>query len=111
VNEHPSTGELTFLVHNVAMSKKIDSALKSLVKALEKHAAAVSDHSASKGKVSRASANVRAAAAAYASAAYAKSKAESPFTDIPDPKLSDDTVASLRAERDALRAKKAAASK
>lgn len=93
------------------MSKKIDAALKALVKALEKHADAVSDSSASKQKVVRAAARVRAAATTYASVTYAKAHTESPFTDIVDPKLPDDTLASLRAERDALKAKKSAASK
>ena len=93
------------------MSKKIDAALKVLIKALEKHADVVSDDSATKGKVVRANARVRSAASAYASVAYAKSHTESPFLDIVDPKLPDDTLASLRAERDALKAKKSSSSK
>ena len=64
------------------MSKKIDKALRDLQKA---------------------SAKVRSAAAAYGSIVSARTGADSPFSEIPDPRLDEPTVESLKAERDAMR--------
>ncbi|NQX11303.1 hypothetical protein HQQ80_06680 [Microbacteriaceae bacterium VKM Ac-2855] len=91
------------------MTKKIDSALHDLVKALEKHADVVQDKKAPKSKVQRAKAKVRATASHYAAVVYAKTGAESPFADVVDPRLDAPTVASLKAERDKLAKKLAEA--
>ncbi|WP_440709527.1 hypothetical protein [Herbiconiux sp. YIM B11900] len=91
------------------MSKKIDSALSKLTEALKHHAEVVSADKVRADKVARANAKVRRAAAAYASAVYSRTATESPFLDIPDPRLAEETVASLKAERDAIKARKSAA--
>jgi hypothetical protein len=82
------------------MSKKIDSALKDLTKALKKHAEAVGGRTVSLKKSQRASAQVAAAAGAYAEAVHAKSGLGNPFTDMLEPGLQESTLASLAAERD-----------
>ncbi|MFM9876685.1 MAG: hypothetical protein ACKVOG_02385 [Rhodoglobus sp.] len=84
------------------MSKKIDSALRDLKKALNKHAEAVSGRAVSLKKSQRASARVAAAASAYAEAVHAKSGMGNPFADVLEPGLEATTLASLTAERDAL---------
>jgi len=84
------------------MSKKINAALKDLVKALAKHAEAAGTTSPSVKRVERASARVTAAANAYAEAVFAKSGLENPFVDIPGSGLEQATLASLTAERDSL---------
>jgi hypothetical protein len=91
------------------MTKKIDSALHDLVKALEKHADIVSDKKARKSKVQAAKAKVRNTASHYAAVVYAKTGAESPFSEVIDPRLDAPTVASLKAERDKLAKKLAEA--
>lgn len=80
------------------MSKKIDSALKDLKKALNKHAEVVGGSAVSLKKSQRASAKVAAAADAYAAAVQAKSGLGNPFTGMET--LDDSTRASLAAERD-----------
>jgi len=85
------------------MSKKINSALKDLKKALEAHADVVGGSAVSLKKAQRANAKVAAAAEAYAEAVQAKSGLGSPFTKIVSPGLEDSTVASLAAERDSLK--------
>jgi hypothetical protein len=84
------------------MSKKIDSALKDLVKALKNHADAVSGNRVTLKKTQRAAAKVRAAATAYAEVVHAKTGQGSPFADVIEPGLEATTIASLAAERDAI---------
>jgi len=85
------------------MSKKIDAALKDLKKALNKHADAVGGSTVSLKKAQRASAKVAAAASAYAEAVHAKSGVGNPFDDMVQPGLESSTLASLAAERDAIK--------
>jgi hypothetical protein len=84
------------------MSKKIDSALKDLIKALKKHADVASERHISLKRSQRATARVRAAATAYAAAVHAKSGLGNPFDEVIDPALDDETLESLSAERDAI---------
>ena len=85
------------------MSKKINSALKVLKKALEAHADVVGGSAVSLKKAQRASAKVAAAAEAYVEAVQAKSGLGSPFTQTASSGLEDSTVASLAAERDSIK--------
>ena len=85
------------------MSKKINSALKDLKKALEAHADVVGGSAVSLKKAQRASAKVAAAAEAYVEAVQAKSGLGSPFTQTASSGLEDSTVASLAAERDSIK--------
>lgn len=87
------------------MAKKIDTALRDLVKALDKHAALASDPKSGKSKIQRAAAKVRTSAKVYQSVIVSRTGTDSPFTDIADPRLDAPTVKSLTAERDALAAK------
>lgn len=91
--------------HNAPMSKKIDAAHRALVAALGKHARLVSDKSAKPRKVERAGAELRAATKAYAALVSARTGTASPFADLADPRLDKPTIASLRAERDAIATK------
>lgn len=84
------------------MSKKIDSALKDLIKAVTKHADAVGGNRVSLKRSQRATAKVQAAATAYAEAVHAKSGLGNPFNDVIEPGLEDSTLASLAAERDTI---------
>lgn len=88
------------------MSKKIDSARKSLTKALKKHASVVGAPAVSLKKSQRAAAEVHLAAIAYAAAVEAKTGLTSPFGDVLQPGLDTSTMNSLTAERDALANKK-----
>jgi hypothetical protein len=88
------------------MSKKIDAALKDLLRALRKHAQAVGGSRVSLKKSQRASAKLQATASAYAAAVYAKTGLESPFNDVVKPGLENVTLNSLLAERDALARRK-----
>ncbi len=83
------------------MSKKIDSALKDLKKALNKHAEVVGAPAVSLKKSQRASAKVAAAADAYAAAVQSKAGVDNPFTGMAT--LEESTLASLAAERDAIK--------
>ena len=85
------------------MSKKIDSALKDLIKALNKHADVASAKPSSLKKTQRATARVQAAASAYAEIVNAKSGMPNPFSDMIQPGLEDSTIASLAAERDKIK--------
>lgn len=85
------------------MSKKIDSALKTLTKALTKHAEVVGAGAVSLKKAQRASAKVAAAATAYAEAVHAKSGLGNPFDEMLQPGLEHSTLASLSAERDSIK--------
>jgi hypothetical protein len=87
---------------NVPMSKKIDSALKDLVKALRKHAQVAGERHVSLKRSQRATAKVRSAASAYAAAVHARSGLGNPFDDVLDPALDAETLKSLAAERDAI---------
>ncbi|NEM91147.1 hypothetical protein [Galbitalea soli] len=82
------------------MSKKIDSALKDLLKALKKHGEIVGDRHVSLKRSQRATVKLRAAATAYAAAVHAKTGLENPFSDLLDPTLDHETIESLAAERD-----------
>ncbi|HEX4399796.1 MAG TPA: hypothetical protein VHZ98_00540 [Galbitalea sp.] len=84
------------------MSKKIDSALKDLIKALKKHADVASERHISLKRSQRATAKVHAAATAYAAAVHARSGLSNPFDEIVDPTLDVETLESLAAERDAI---------
>jgi hypothetical protein len=84
------------------MSKKIDSALKDLIKALKKHADVAGERHISLKRSQRATAKVRAAASAYAAAVHARSGLGNPFDDVVDPALDAETLVSLAAERDAI---------
>jgi len=81
------------------MSKKIDSALKDLTKALKKHAEVLGAPAVSLKKSQRASARVAAAGAAYVEAVHAKTGVGNPFSDL-ESQLEPSTIASLSAERD-----------
>ncbi|MCY7411585.1 MAG: hypothetical protein LH471_00870 [Salinibacterium sp.] len=85
------------------MSKKINSALKDLKRALEAHADVVGGSAVSLKKAQRASAKVAAAAGAYAEAVHVKSGLSTPFSDLLTPGLEESTLASLTAERDSLK--------
>jgi hypothetical protein len=80
------------------VSKKIKTTLRDLVDALEKHAAVTAERPTSSKRAGRATAKVRTAAAAYTAIVAAKTGQPNPFVDF----LDDETVASLRAERDAV---------
>lgn len=84
------------------MSKKIDAAHRALATALDKHARLVSDKESNPRKVERASAELRAAAKAYSALVSARTGTASPFADLVDARLDQPTIASLRAERDAI---------
>ncbi|ALS57194.1 hypothetical protein C5C66_01350 [Rathayibacter toxicus] len=84
------------------MSKKIDAAHRALVNALNEHARLVSNKSSKPRKVERAGAELRAAIKVYAALVAARTGTASPFADLADPRLDRPTIASLRAERDAL---------
>jgi hypothetical protein len=84
------------------MSKKIDSALKDLIKALKKHADVASERHISLKRSQRATARVHAAATAYAAVVHARSGLGNPFDEIVDPTLDAETLESLAAERDAI---------
>jgi hypothetical protein len=86
--------------HNECMSKKIDSALDDLIKALKKHADVADERHVSLKRSQRATARVRAAATAYASVVHARSGMTNPFDEVIDPSLDDETLQSLAAERD-----------
>lgn len=84
------------------MSKKIDSTLTELIKALKKHSEVAVDKHASMKRRQRATARVSLAATAYAAAVHAHSGLPNPFDEIVAPGLEEATIASLAAERDAL---------
>jgi len=88
------------MLHNEGMSKKIDAALKDLVKALKKHADVADERHVSLKGSQRATARVRAAATAYAAAVHARSGLGNPFAEVLDPALDEATLQSLSAERD-----------
>lgn len=88
------------------MSKKIDGALKDLVKALRKHARVAGAGAKSLKKAQRSTARLTAAASAYAEAVNAKSGMDNPFSDVLTPGLQAATLTSLEAERDHLAEKR-----
>ncbi|MCS5734786.1 hypothetical protein [Herbiconiux daphne] len=90
------------------MAKKTKTALKELIKALEKHVETLEDPKSNRGKRDRATARVHAAAFHYASVIHSRTGAASPFVDLPDPALDQSTVNSLKAEKDALQARREA---
>jgi hypothetical protein len=90
------------------MAKKTKTVLRELIKALEKHVATLEDPKSNRGKRERATARVRTAAIHYSSVINSRTGSASPFLDLPDPALDESTVASLKAEKDALLARLAA---
>lgn len=86
------------MVDNDPVSKKIKTALRDLVDALEKHAAVTAERPSSSKRAGRATAKVRTAAAAYTAIVADKTGQPNPFVDF----LDEETVISLRAERDAV---------
>lgn len=88
------------------VTKKIDTALKDLTKALEKHAQIVGLKPVPRKKAGRAAAELRAAATKYAQVVEARTGEGNPFVDFLDPA----TIASLNRERAAV-AERAAAEK
>jgi hypothetical protein len=88
------------------MSKRIDAALQEFVAALEEHAAVLAEKPIKRGKSQRATSEVRRAAANYAAVVFAHRKIDSPFLNMPDPRLDRITTASLEAERDRLKKKR-----
>lgn len=86
----------------MAVTKKIDTALKDLTKALEKHAQIVGLKPVPLKKAGRAAAELRTAAAAYANIVEAKTGQTNPFIDF----LDAATIESLAHEREVLLAKK-----
>ena len=91
-----------FVRHDGDMSKKIDAARKELSKALKKHAEIVGADAVSLKKAQRASARVQAAAADYVAVVQAKSGMPSPFDPVDTSGLQASTIASLKAERNAI---------
>lgn len=88
------------------MSKKIDEALKTLTKALKKHAEIVGGSAVSLKKSQRAAAEVREAALRYARVVTKKTGHPSPFDGLVDRDgLEESTIKSLAAERDKLATK------
>lgn len=84
------------------MSKKIDSTLKELTKALKAHAKIVGGSAVSLKKAQRASSRVSETAAAYAKAVTEKSKMGNPFEGLLKQGLEKSTLDSLAAERDSI---------
>jgi hypothetical protein len=84
------------------MSKKIDAARKQLSKALKKHAEVVGGDAVSLKRAQRASARVQAAALEYAAVVQAKSGMPNPFESLDSSALEASTIASLKAERNAI---------
>jgi len=98
----PRARPFTSVCHHAPVSKKIDAALKTLVKALEHHGEVMGDRPLSAKKAGRATERVRQAAAEYTLVVADKTGQPNPFVDFLDP----ETVRSLRGERDAIAAKK-----
>lgn len=92
---------------NEHVTKKIDTALKDLTKALEKHAQIVGLKPVPLKKAGRAAAELRSAAAAYANIVEAKTGQTNPFIDF----LDKATIESLVHERDAIAQRKEAEEK
>lgn len=84
------------------VSKKIDSALKDLIKALKKHAQVTSGPRVPLKQAHKASVRVQTAVNAYAEAVHSRTGLPSPFVDLVEPGLDDDTLRSLKRERDAV---------
>jgi hypothetical protein len=89
------------------MSKRIDRALKELIKALRKHAKAVDAPTVRAKHLARANTRLRNAIDAYAHAVYHKAKVGTPFSETVPPELEDSVIKSLAAERDSFLAKRA----
>ncbi len=83
------------------MSKKIDAALKDLLKALRAHAKAVGGSRVRAKDVALSNEKLRRAANAYTRAVYRKTKLDTPFSDVVRPGLEESIMKSLAAERDA----------
>lgn len=86
-----------------AVSKTIDSELlKGLIKALKKHAEVAGGSGARRKDARKARARVQKAANAYTEAVHARAGLPSPFVDLVEPGLDEDTLESLKRERDAV---------
>ncbi len=88
--------------HNEQVSKKIDHALKDLLKALKKHAEVMGAPRVPIKRAHKASARVQSAANAYTEAVHQRTGLGSPFVDLIEPGLDEDTLRSLKSERDAV---------
>jgi hypothetical protein len=84
------------------MSKKIDAASKSLIKALKKHSEVVGSDRVSLKKAERATAKLQEAAADYAEVVHAKTGLPTPFNLVVPSGLDSTTLHSLSLERDAI---------
>lgn len=93
------------------MAKKIESARKRLTKAIKKHSEIVSGTAVSLKKAQRAAAEIQQAALDYAELVQKKTGIGSPFPNLWNDGLEPTTVASLKAERDALAAGKSGTKK
>jgi hypothetical protein len=87
------------------MANKIDAARKRLTKAIKKHAEIVSGTAVPLKKAQRAAAAIQQAALDYAELVQKKTGIGSPFPNLWNDGLEATTVASLKAERDALASK------
>lgn len=94
----------TFRGQNVHVTKKIDTALKDLTHALERHAQIVALKPVPQKKAGRAAAELRNAASKYAAIVEEKTGQTNPFIDF----LDDATIVSLTKEREFIKARKAA---
>ncbi|ROQ39497.1 hypothetical protein EDF46_1129 [Frondihabitans sp. PhB188] len=97
----------TLTRHNGPVTKKIDTALKDLTHALEKHAQIVGLKPIPLKKAGRAAAELRSAATAYATIVEQKTGQTNPFIDF----LDAATIESLTKEREFIAARKAAEAK
>ncbi|HEV7949866.1 MAG TPA: hypothetical protein VGP24_08885 [Glaciihabitans sp.] len=93
------------------MSKKIDAARKRLTKAINKHAEIVGGNAVTLKKSQRAAAEIQEAAIEYALLVQKKTGVETPFPNLWNSGLEASTLASLTAERDALKSKNKAKAK
>ncbi len=84
------------------MSKKIDAASKSLIKALKKHSEVVGSDRVSLKKAERATAKLQEAAADYADVVHSKTGLSTPFSLVVPNGLDSTTLHSLELERDAI---------
>jgi hypothetical protein len=84
------------------VSKKIDKALKALLKAFRNHAKVVGANRVPLKKAERATLKVQAAMSDYTAAVEAKTGLVSAFAAKPLPPLNASTLTSLQSERDAL---------
>lgn len=83
------------------MAKRIDAALKELIKALREHAVATSASPTRAKRIARANSRLQHAVDAYARAVYKRTGTDTAFSDVVRPGLEQSIFDSLAAERDA----------